>query len=79
MFKKTEIKHANTSSLRDVAYSMDALIPGLYFWIGSLVIRIGGSEAEENYSGTIHSLIGVALVLPDYRIYTTYQGDYDPR
>ena len=28
---------------RAIAYSMDALIPGLYIWIGSLKIRIGGS------------------------------------
>ena len=64
--------------LRAIAYSMDALIPGFYAWFGSLRIRIAGSEAEETYPGTIHSFAGVALVLPGYRIFSTYQGDYDP-
>jgi hypothetical protein len=67
------------SGFRDaIAYSMDALIPGFYAWFGSLRIRIGGSEAEETYPGTIHSFAGIALVLPGYRIFSTYQGDYDP-
>ena len=61
-----------------IAYSMDALIPGFYAWFGPLYIRIGGSEAEETYPGTIHSFAGIALVLPGYRIYSTYQRDYDP-
>jgi hypothetical protein len=61
-----------------IAYSMDALIPGFYCWLGPLKIRIGGSEAEENYPGIIHSFAGVGLVLPGYHIYTTYQGSYDP-
>lgn len=64
--------------LRAIAYSMDALIPGLYIWFGTIKIRLGGSLAEENYPGTIHSPIGIALVLPGYRIYSTYQGSYDP-
>lgn len=55
---------------------MDALIPGFYAWFGSLRIRIGGSEAEETYPGTIHRFAGVALVLPGYRIFSTYQGDW---
>lgn len=67
-----------SEQLKAIAYSMDALIPGFYLWFGSLCIRIGGSEAEENYSGTIHSFAGMALVLPSYRIYSTYQGSYDP-
>lgn len=64
--------------LRAIAYSMDALIPGFYAWFGSLRIRIGGSEAEETYPGTIHSFAGVALVLPGYRMLSSYQGAYDP-
>ncbi|HEY9606205.1 MAG TPA: hypothetical protein V6C85_31655 [Allocoleopsis sp.] len=66
------------NELKAIAYSMDALIPGFYAWLGSLRIRIGGSEAEETYPGTIHSFAGIALVLPGYRIFSTYQGDYDP-
>ena len=64
--------------LRAIAYSTDALIPGFYLWFGSLKLRIGGSDAEDTYSGTIHSFAGMALVLPGYRIYSTYQGSYDP-
>jgi hypothetical protein len=64
--------------LKAIAYSMDTLIPGFYFWFGSLKIRIGGTEAEETYPGIIHSFTGIALVLPGYRIYSTYQGSYDP-
>lgn len=51
--------------LKAIAFSMDALIPGLFIWFGSLKI---GSEAEETYSGTIYSFAGMALVLPGYRI-----------
>ncbi|NEP02615.1 MAG: hypothetical protein F6K58_28995 [Symploca sp. SIO2E9] len=65
-------------NLRAIAYSMDALIPGLYLWIGSFSFRIGGVPPEENYPGTIHDFAGFALVLPGYRIYTTYKGSYDP-
>ena len=63
--------------LRAIAYSMDALIPGFYAWFGPLKIRIGGSEAEETYPGTIHSFAGLGLVLSGDRIYSTYQGSYD--
>lgn len=82
---KNEPSHKRLASvpsgerLKAIAYSMDALVPGLYIWLGPLKIRIGGSKAEENYSGTLHSFAGMALVLPDYRIYSTYQGEYDPR
>jgi hypothetical protein len=64
--------------MRSIAYSLDTLIPGLYIWLGALKIRIGGSLAEESYPGAIHSAIGIALVFPGYRIYSTYQGSYDP-
>ncbi|NJK76605.1 MAG: hypothetical protein HC849_06410 [Oscillatoriales cyanobacterium RU_3_3] len=70
--------HPSDRQMRAIAYSLDTLIPGLYIWLGSLKIRIGGSESEESYPGTIHSPIGIALVLPGYRIYSTYQGSYDP-
>lgn len=64
--------------MRAIAYSMDVLIPGLYLWLGPLKLRIGGSQPEEDYPGTIHSPSGIALVLPSYRIWSTYQGNYDP-
>ncbi|MFM6897170.1 MAG: hypothetical protein ACKPKF_07680 [Microcystis panniformis] len=65
--------------LKDIAYSMDALIPGLYIWLGSFCWRLGGSDAEESYPGIIHSFAGISLVLPGYQIFTTYKGSYDPR
>jgi len=58
-------------------YSMDALVPGFYIWAGRWTFCLGGSEAEENYSGMIHRPIGVAIVLPGYRIFSTYHGSYD--
>lgn len=65
--------------LRAIAYSLDCLIPGFYGWFGPIRLRLGGSIPEDSYPGTIHSYAGVAIVLPGYRIYSTYQGDYDPR
>ena len=79
MLEQTSIVAKKQNSKRAVAYSMDALIPGFYLWIGSFSIRIGGSEPEENYPGSVNSYAGLALVLPDYRIFTTYKGSYDPR
>ncbi|WP_293153918.1 MULTISPECIES: hypothetical protein [unclassified Microcoleus] len=78
--KSKSLKPINPPDLqmRAIAYSLDTLIPGFYIWLGALKIRIGGSEPEESYPGIIHSPIGIALVLPGYRIYSTYQGSYDP-
>ncbi|WP_236739075.1 hypothetical protein [[Phormidium ambiguum] IAM M-71] len=76
-FKK--IEPISGENKRAIAYSMDALVPGIYFWFGSWNLRLGGSRAEISYPGTVHSFAGLALVLPGYRIYSTYQGDYDPR
>jgi hypothetical protein len=61
-----------------IAWSTDALIPGFYVWLGNWSFRFGGTEAEESYPGTIHSKSGVAIVLPGYHIWSTYQGSYDP-
>jgi hypothetical protein len=67
---------------RAIAYSMDTLIPGLYIWLGDFSIRILGTEPDDTpyrYPGVVNSKYGVALVLPGYRILTTYNGCYDPR
>lgn len=50
--------------MKAIAYSLDALIPGLYLWCGPLKIRLWGSLPEENYSGKIHSPVSMAIVLP---------------
>lgn len=76
--KKHRSQNDSDFQSRAIAYSMDALIPGLYIWLGSIKIRLGGSLPENNYLGTIHSQAGMALVLPGYRIFSTYQGSYDP-
>lgn len=68
------------NQLRAITYSMDLLIPGLYFWSPYFNIRIGGSVPDDDpykYPGIIHSSMGIALVLPGYKIFTTYQGSYD--
>jgi hypothetical protein len=65
--------------MRAIAYSMDTLIPGLYIWTPFMVWRLGGSLAEPSYPGMVHSGFGIALVLPGYRIFTTYRDSYDPR
>ncbi|MFZ4641213.1 MAG: hypothetical protein ACOYMP_12535 [Nodosilinea sp.] len=72
-------KHAADQRLCAIAYSLDCLLPGFYFWLGPIKLRLGGSLPERDYPGTIHSRAGLALVLPGYRIFSTYQGDYDPR
>ncbi len=67
---------------RTIAYNMDLLIPGLYLWLGSFGLRIGGEAVDDTpnrYPGTLHSRFGIALVLPNYRIFTSYKGSYDPR
>lgn len=68
--------------LRSIAYSMDTLVPGFYAWFGDTRIMIGGCKPDDEpyrYPGTINSSFGVALVLPGYRIFTTYRGSHDPR
>lgn len=76
--KSVQPRQQSDSQLQAIAYSLDSLVPGFYLWLGDLKIRLGGSEPEETYPGTIHSWWGMALVLPGYRIYSTYQGSYDP-
>ncbi|MCL1463337.1 hypothetical protein [Argonema galeatum] len=78
--KPQSLKPINPADLkmRAIAYSLDTLIPGIYIWLGGIKIRIGGSLPEDSYPGIIHSPIGIALVFTGYRIYSTYQGSYDP-
>ncbi|WP_404789220.1 hypothetical protein [Altericista sp. CCNU0014] len=72
---------AHAERIRAIAYSMDTLVPGVYAWFGPFTIRLGGCTPDDRpypYPGTLHSQYGLALVLPGYRIFTTYQGTYDP-
>jgi hypothetical protein len=48
----------------------------------ALINEFGGAIPDDQpyrYPGTIHSNVGMALVLPGYKIFTTYQGSYDPQ
>ncbi|OUL29071.1 hypothetical protein [Nostoc sp. 106C] len=77
--REKEVKTTN-ENLRAIAYSMDLLIPGLYFWCPYFTIRIGGTIPDDNpykYPGKIHSSTGIGIVLPGYKIFTSYQGSYD--
>ncbi len=68
-------------ALREIAYSMDLLIPGLYLWLPGIHIRIGGAAPDDQpykYPGQIRSKVGIALVLPGYKIFTTYQDSFEP-
>ena len=67
---------------RAIAYSMDLLIPGLYLWMGNYTLRLFGEKPDDTpykYPGILNSRYGIALVLPGYRIFTTYDRSYDPR
>ncbi len=82
-------KNLNTSAetvvseqKRAIAYSMDLLIPGLYLWIGNYTLRLFGAQPNDEpykYPGVLNSRYGIALILPGYRIFTTYHNSYDPR
>ena len=76
--KNTEISEIK----RSIAYSMDLLIPGLYIWMGSYALSIFGEKPDDTpfrYPGMLNSRYGIALVLPGYKIFTTYKDSYDPR
>jgi hypothetical protein len=70
---------SRADGMRAIAYSMDTLIPGVYLWTPFWNWRFGGSVAESTYPGMVHRSFGMALVLPGYRIFTTYRDSYDPR
>jgi hypothetical protein len=74
-FAKAAKSSAHAERIRAIAYSMDTLVPGLYAWFGPFSIRLGGCTPDDQpypYPGTLHSRYGLALVLPEYRIFTTY-------
>jgi hypothetical protein len=80
--KRLSVKSCSSEKRREIAYSMDLLIPGVYFWVGNFAIRLWGSEPDDSpykYPGKLNSRYGLALVLPGYRIFTTYNESYDPR
>jgi hypothetical protein len=80
--QKVDDRFPSNEGKRAIAYSMDLLIPGLYIWLGSGTIRLFGAKPDDTpykYPGVLNSNYGIALVLPGYRIFTTYNSSYDPR
>jgi hypothetical protein len=78
----TRIDTVVSERKRAIAYSMDLLIPGFYLWMGSYTLRLFGEKPDDapyKYPGILNSRYGVALVLPGYRIFTTYHQSYDSR
>lgn len=70
-----------SENMRAIAYSMDALIPGIYIWAGKFTWRAGGCTPDDQpyrYPGMIHSKAGIAIILPGYRIFTSYRDTLDP-
>lgn len=65
--------------LNAIPYTMDALIPGFSPWFGPLQVGICGREAKKTHPSMRPGYTARALVLPTQRIFSTYQGDYDPR
>lgn len=68
--------NSTQEAMREIAYSMDLLIPGFYLWLPGIYIRFGGAVPDDKpyrYPGTIHSNAGMALVLSGYKIFSTYQ------
>lgn len=62
----------NNDALRAIAFSMDVLSPGFYFWLNGFALRIGGELPDDEpyrYPGKINSPWGIALVLPGYHIF----------
>lgn len=71
-----------TEKTREIAYSMDLLVPGFYFWAGGFKIALGGMKPEDEpyrYPGTLNSSFGCSVIFPGYHMLSTYRGDYDPR
>jgi hypothetical protein len=64
--------------MKSITYSIDALVPGFYLWARPFYFQLGGADAPQEYSGIIHSFIGIALVFPGLQLYTTYRGTFDP-
>ncbi|WP_414587183.1 hypothetical protein [Scytonema sp. PCC 10023] len=57
------MKISRQEKLRAIAYSMDLLIPGFYFWCPWFTIRLGGATPDDNpykYPGKIHDSTGLA-------------------
>jgi hypothetical protein len=66
---------------RILAYNIDLLHPGFYLWLGKFTLRLGGfaqpDDAPYRYPGDLRTKVGVAIVLPGYKVFTTYRQSFD--
>lgn len=65
---KDSAKNKQIDKLRSLTYSMDVLLPGLYFWCGSISFQIGGSEVDDEpyyYPFIVPTFLGIGFVLPN--------------
>lgn len=56
----------NTYKRREIAYNIDLLYSGFYFWVGKFTIRIGGYELIDEpyvYPGQLDRYCGLAIVI----------------
>jgi hypothetical protein len=53
---------------RDLAFSIDALYPGLYIWFKDFTFRFGGVEAGNEYNFVMGTSWGFCIVIT-YNIY----------
>jgi hypothetical protein len=60
----TSLKHR-----RDLAFSLDCLFVGIYFWFGDFTFRFGGYECKENYCYVVPTYVGFGVVLIPFAIY----------
>lgn len=54
--------------LRSLTYSLDILMPGLYFWFGNFAVIFGGSEVDDDpyyYPFIVPTFAGFGFVLPN--------------
>lgn len=62
--------------MRSLTYSLDALYPGFYLWLGSFSLRLGGVRADQNYKYRVATRAGLGLVLPRLVEWTTHKGQF---
>lgn len=56
----------DTFKRREIAYNIDLLYSGFYFWVGNFTIRFGGHKLIDEpyiYSGHLDRYCGLAIVI----------------
>jgi hypothetical protein len=52
---------------KDLAYATDAMIPGVYLWLGGVCLMLGGCKSDDRYPFQMVSQFGGAIVLPSFK------------